>query len=194
MELLSNKLAAAVAGGQSLFLAAVAAQGHTGSTLVATFASNSGAMVAGYKSKVLGIDYEEIPGTLTNVPDLTADQVITIGNEQFILQPQFKADGVTKNKPKAPVLKFEVGARTMTLGLLQQGQDKTIINFVAADGSVRSVPSNKLTLDDLSAMIGKNWFCSKFWKDASAPIIRNNADGTQQPGRPANCYTIDITG
>lgn len=190
MELLSSKIT--VAAGESLFLKAALAQGHTGDTLVATFASNSGAMVAGYKSKLLSIDYEPIPSTLANVPDLTADQIITIGNEQFILQPKNDPTTGKANKPKAPVLKFEVGARTMTLGLLQQGQDKTEVIFKQGNSS-RTVKAPALTMDDLTSMIGKEWFCSKFWKDASSPIIRNNADGTQQPGRPANCYVIEIT-
>lgn len=189
MELLTSKIVRT--DGQSLFLEAAKAQGHSESTLVAIFASNSGAMVAGYKSKLLGIDYEPIPSTLGSVPDLTADQIINIDGVPYILQPAKDPITGKANKPMAPVLKFEVGARTMTLGLLQQGQDKTEINFITGN-STRTVKASALTMGDLVSMVGKEWTCKKFWKDTATQIIRNNADGTQQPGRPANCYVIDI--
>lgn len=186
MELLSSKIT--VTAGESLFLKTIAAQGHNADTLVATFASNSGAMVAGYKSKLVGIDYEVTAG---RVPDLEADQIITIGNESFVLQPKTDPATGKANKPKAPVLKFEVGARTMTLGLLQQGQGKTTVTFIDGTQS-RTVPANELKLSDLSAMVGKIVECKKYWRDESNPIIRSNARGEQTSKTPANCYELVV--
>lgn len=187
MELLSTKVQ--VAAGQSLFLATVAKQGHTAQTLVAVFASNSGAMRAGYKSKILGIDYTETAG---NVPNLARDQTTIIDGETLVIQPMTDANG-KPNKPKAPALIFEVGKQTMTLGLLQQAQDKTRITFKGFEGGDVTKGSTELTLEDLGRFPGNTFECKKYWREASITITRNGPDDKPANSYPANAYEIVIT-
>lgn len=177
---------------KSVFLQIVSAQGHGDNTPLATFASNSGAMVAGYEGTIIGIDYETVAGIRT--PDLNADQIITVAGKDYVLQPAKNADG-TPNKPKAPVIKFDSGDRTMTLGLLQQGQKKTTITWPGVGGAASIVKdSTQLTLKDLTDLVGKKLRCESYFTDDSRMINRNGPDGKIASSRPANCYTFTVLG
>jgi hypothetical protein len=150
-------------------------KGLDAKTALAMFAGNTGAMIAGHEGTVDSIDYEDVQG---NVPVLAQDQVITVGGESYRLA---KAG----DKPKALTISFSTG-RTMTVGLLLQGQDKTTIHFKGDAGATKSTD---LKLEDLSSkLLGKKFKCVKNWRDATNTITRNNPDGSVGRSYPANCY------
>lgn len=149
------------------------------STSLALFAGNSGAMIAGHEGIVTEVDYKEVQGVNTPVVG-PGGQRITIGGEEIELAKEGE-------KPQAVTITFSTG-RTMTLGLLQQGQDKTTILF---NGDAQPTPSTDLNLGNISKLIGKQFKCTKFWRDNSNPIVRNA--GSTDPARKersyaANCY------
>ena len=143
---------------------------------LAMFAGISGAMMAGYSGKIKSIDWAEVGGV--NTPKLTVDQIVDIGGEQVIIAKS----GET---PWAVTITFEDG-RTMTLGLLLQGQSKSNILF---KGDANPTIVTDLVLGDIDKkLVGKTFKCTKFYRDVASPIIRTNPDGTQQSSKPANCY------
>lgn len=163
----------------SIFLEA--AKGIAAGTSLAVFAGASGAMVAGHESKVISIDYKEVPAN-SAPPVKSADgrgQVVRIGDEEI----QLAVDGA---QPKALTITFESG-RTMTVGLLLQGQDKTSVHFT---GDAEPTKATDLTLGDLAGkFLNKTFKCVKTYRDNSNEIIRTDPNGVR-PDRKyaANCY------
>jgi hypothetical protein len=164
--------------GQSTFLAMTA--GLPKETTLAMFAGASGAMVAGHVGKITSIDFE--PVQVANL-FIERDQVITIGGEEVLLTKYVEGENTP---PKAVTIKFDTG-RTMTLGLLLQGQDKTKIALV--DGTV--VTATQLNLGNISAnLLGKTLRCDKTFRDAGNAVNRAASEDGKRKERSyaANCY------
>lgn len=130
-----------------------------GAALIAMFASNSGAMIAGHVGTIVGIDYEVITGR--NITKLENDQTIVIGDVTYVL--------ATKGEmPVAPTVRFDTG-RTMTLGLLTQGQEDTTVKLIGKDAK----PFFKFSKDELFDLVGRKLECIDFNRNPDRPITRN---------------------
>lgn len=140
---------------------ALIARGHFKDLSIASFASNSSAIIGGQILVVEDFDLLPTPGNQT--PDLEEDQVMTIGGEQVIVAKKGE-------KPKSWQLKF-AGNRAVTLGLLTQAQNKPSTIEIAA-GDVRLI--RDLTGEQLSNLIGKKIKCIKFERDKDDLITRPN--------------------
>jgi hypothetical protein len=148
---------------------------------LAMFAGLSGAMIAGYEGEVKTIDWMEVGGA--NVPKLAADQIVDIAGEPVVIA---KAG----EKPWAVTIQF-VDGRTMTLGLLLQGQEKSTILFKGQTDATKVID---LKLEDVAnKLIGKRFKCLSFFRNEANEIIRYNAAGEIISKRPANCYTFAET-
>ena len=124
--------------GKSILMEGI--KGLDDSTPLAVFASSSTAIVAGFEGTVSKIDYEPLPEN-PRIPKLSQDQVITVDGKQYV-------GGKAGEMPWAPVITFD-NARTMTLGLLQQGQKKTTIKFTE-DGALTE---DKILLDSGGSLV-----------------------------------------
>lgn len=166
-------------GAKGVFLALVKSAGVALDSSLAMFAGASGAMVAGHEGIVVKIDWLDVPGTVPVILD--QDQIITIAGEQYRL--------AKAGEPrKALTLEWSTG-RTMTAGLLLQGQDKTTVLF---KGDANPTPATNITLGDLEAkFLGKRFKCVKTFRDASNLVTRQNANGERS--YPANCYAFEET-
>jgi hypothetical protein len=152
---------------------------------LAMFAGNTGAMVAGHESTIKSIDWEDVQGI--NTPKVRSSdgrgQITTINGEEVVLAK----DG---ELPKAVTIRFESG-RTMTLGLLLQGQDKTTIHF---KGDANPTKSVDLNLSDIPKLIGRQFKCVKYFRDAANAIVRTSQvplgsnDAPASRSYAANCY------
>jgi hypothetical protein len=166
--------------GKSTFLTLSA--GLPASTSLAMFAGNSSAMRAGVEGTIVSIDYEEVQGL--NTPFITADQVVSIGGEDVVLA---KYVAGVETRPQAVTIRWDNGF-TMTLGLLLQGQEKSTILF---KGDTAPTKATDLTLETISAkLIDKKFKCTKYWRDASNPIVRNA--GSDDPKRKERSYASNV--
>ncbi len=154
-----------------------------GKTPLAMFGGNSGAMIAGHEGTIVEIDYMPIANGAKNVPALREDQIITVAGEEIIF-------GKKGDLPWALTIKFDTG-RTMTVGLLLQGQDKTTVHFL---GDANPTPSTRLDMDALrDKMFGKRFKCTKYFRDKANEIQRQDPDDASKIARTtfANCYTFE---
>jgi hypothetical protein len=148
------------------------------STSIAMFAGNSGAMVPGHESKVISVDFEEIGGT--NPPRAgKGGQIFYAGDQGYELAKEGEI-------LKAVTIRFESG-RTMTLGLLLQGGQKSNILFKGDTAPTKAID---IKLEDISAkFLNKTFKCITFNRDESNMIQRPAIAGqAARAPYPANVY------
>ncbi len=157
--------------GKSKFLTLAVALGA--GAMLASIASNSSLVQQGHVGKITEIDWIQIPESASRtIPRLDRVQFVTMGDTEVELAQ-------VGEMPYAPTIVFSTG-RTMTLGLLAQGGEKTTIHF---KNDATATKSTDLTVENIASLVGKTLKCTKSYRDKENVIVRTNRDDPNAKAR-----------